>query len=175
MKFYPMWAAEAAVWEFGARKYSRGQWMKLWGDETVNLVKASAMRHLTYMLDGQTHDEESGLDHCGHVLCNMTMLIRYAGHLGGFTFPAPTDSVPVSPPDLDKAERKNSGKPDLSFLTADTLAFDVREDSYSSPSALPIDAAILVLAKVQPGDEPMVIAQAASSVRFYMRQILNGE
>ncbi len=68
---------EAAVWEFGAKKYGRNNWKKLWGDDTINVAMASAMRHMLAILDGQLTDDESKLPHAAHVRCNMAMILEY--------------------------------------------------------------------------------------------------
>lgn len=74
--------AEARVWAFGARKYDRNQWTKLWGDDTVNIVLASLLRHAAAIQDGESHDEESGCQHAAHIRCNAAMLIRYFNQKG---------------------------------------------------------------------------------------------
>lgn len=68
---------ECRVWEAGAKKYSRNNWKKLWGEDTVNVVMASAMRHMCSILDGERDDPETGLPHAAHVRCNMAMLLEY--------------------------------------------------------------------------------------------------
>ena len=53
--------------EYGAAKYSDGNWMKgLKGREILECMQ----RHLAALMDGETHDSESGEPHIGHVLCN---------------------------------------------------------------------------------------------------------
>jgi len=69
--------AEALVWMHGQEKYGRGNWEKLWGEDTVNVVLASAFRHMMAIQKGEMVDPESGLPHAAHVRCNMAMLIRY--------------------------------------------------------------------------------------------------
>lgn len=68
---------ECKVWEFGGQKYYRNNWKKLWGDDTPNVVLASALRHMMAILDGEEIDEESGCYHAAHVRCNMAMLLEY--------------------------------------------------------------------------------------------------
>jgi hypothetical protein len=63
------------VLEFGAEKYSRDNWMK---DMELNIILDSAQRHLAAMMDGEELDQESGLSHAGHVMCNMMF---YTYHL----------------------------------------------------------------------------------------------
>lgn len=68
---------ECRVWAFGAEKYDRDNWKQLWGDQTVNVVMASALRHMMAILDGEENDSETGLPHAAHVRCNMAMLLEY--------------------------------------------------------------------------------------------------
>lgn len=70
-------AEEAKVWMMGEKKYGRNNWEKLWSTDTVNIVLASALRHMTAIQNGESHDPESGLQHAAHVRCNMAMIIRY--------------------------------------------------------------------------------------------------
>ena len=55
------------VLEFGAAKYSAHNWQK--GLNTTEILE-SMQRHLAAVLDGETHDAESGLPHIGHIMCN---------------------------------------------------------------------------------------------------------
>lgn len=68
---------EALVWGFGMTKYGRGNWEKLWGDDTVNVVLASILRHVHAIQEGEVNDPESGLKHAAHIRCNAAMLVRY--------------------------------------------------------------------------------------------------
>jgi hypothetical protein len=69
--------AEARVWMAGAKKYSRGNWEKLWGEDTVNVVLASLLRHVAAIQKGEARDPETGELHAAHIRCNSAMLIRY--------------------------------------------------------------------------------------------------
>lgn len=68
---------EAAVWESGAKKYGKHNWEKLWGEDTPHIVMDSLLRHVASIVNGESHDKESGLQHAAHVRCNAAMLIRY--------------------------------------------------------------------------------------------------
>ena len=69
--------AEARVWMKGEEKYGRDNWTKLWGEDTINLCMACALRHSTAIMDGELIDEESGQPHAAHIKCNMSMIIHY--------------------------------------------------------------------------------------------------
>lgn len=68
---------ECKVWQAGAKKYTRNNWKKLWGDDTVNVAMASLLRHAFKILEGEEKDEESGLYHAAHIRCNAAMLLEY--------------------------------------------------------------------------------------------------
>ena len=56
---------------FGAKKYDDHNWKKgLKYTETME----SLQRHLISFADGIDKDEESGIDHVGHILCNAMFL-----------------------------------------------------------------------------------------------------
>jgi hypothetical protein len=69
--------SECRVWMHGQAKYGRNNWQKLWGEDTVNVVMASLLRHSFAILNGEVIDEESGEYHAGHLRCNAAMLIEY--------------------------------------------------------------------------------------------------
>ena len=74
-------AQEALVWGFGANKYGRANWKKLWGDDTINVAMASLMRHAFAVLNGELEDSESGLPHAAHIRCNAAMILEYQKQL----------------------------------------------------------------------------------------------
>jgi len=55
------------VLEYGAKKYAKGNWKK-----PMNLeeICECLQRHLAAIMDGETHDSETGLLHMGHIQCN---------------------------------------------------------------------------------------------------------
>lgn len=55
------------VLEFGATKYTPGNWKKGLNREEV---LESLQRHLIQLFSGQEVDEESQSHHMGHILCN---------------------------------------------------------------------------------------------------------
>lgn len=55
------------VLEFGAIRYAPNNWMK---QMDRNELIDSLLRHVTALVDGETHDQESKLHHIGHILCN---------------------------------------------------------------------------------------------------------
>ena len=59
------------VLEFGANKYDKDNWKK--GFDKDKLCE-SLLRHVFAILDGEMIDDESGLPHTGHILCNAMFL-----------------------------------------------------------------------------------------------------
>jgi hypothetical protein len=68
------WSAGAAVFEWGAQKYTDWNWAK---GMPWSVPAACAVRHLLAILRGELNDPESGLPHIGHVASNLVMLAHY--------------------------------------------------------------------------------------------------
>lgn len=68
---------EAKVWMAGEAKYGRANWQKLWGDDTVESVMGSLLRHAYAILEGEVLDKETGCQHAAHIRANAAMLIRH--------------------------------------------------------------------------------------------------
>lgn len=64
----------SAVLTMGSKKYSPGNWTKgmLW-----SRCISSLLRHLLKFMAGEDLDEDSGLPHIDHVLCNAMFLSNY--------------------------------------------------------------------------------------------------
>ena len=63
---------EAAVFEFGMKKYSVGNWMTPPYFPREVLIDC-VLRHAFAMAAGEDLDPESGLGHWAHIRCNMSM------------------------------------------------------------------------------------------------------
>lgn len=64
----------AKVLTFGAAKYADHNWAK---GMKWSRVTGSLLRHLFKFISGEDYDEESGLPHIDHVLCNAMFLCNY--------------------------------------------------------------------------------------------------
>ncbi len=63
----------ARVREFGAKKYSRGNWLK--GFKYTRSI-AAALRHIFAFSSGENLDPESGLSHIAHAVCCLEHLLN---------------------------------------------------------------------------------------------------
>lgn len=62
------------VLEFGEKKYAKGNWAK---GMSWSVCYSCTMSHLTKAFAGEENDEESGLTHLAHALCNIIFLLGY--------------------------------------------------------------------------------------------------
>ena len=65
-------ASMAMVLDYGTKKYSRNNWRK--GYEDKFSAADSLYRHLQELISGKILDQESGLPHIGHIMCNIMFL-----------------------------------------------------------------------------------------------------
>jgi nucleoside 2-deoxyribosyltransferase len=69
---------EARVWEYGAEKYDRGNWLK---GQSVMSSTDSLMRHLVKFIAGEDDDDETGIPHVGHIItCAKILANGYLNH-----------------------------------------------------------------------------------------------
>lgn len=59
------------VLEYGANKYSKDNWKK---GLPYTEISESLIRHLISFLNGEDNDDESGISHVGHIMCNAMFL-----------------------------------------------------------------------------------------------------
>lgn len=65
----------ARVFEYGRRKYAAWNWAK---GMAWMVPFGCLLRHLYAWARGEDNDEESGLPHLGHAMCNLVMLTTFA-------------------------------------------------------------------------------------------------
>lgn len=68
------WRECAHVFEYGKRKYAEWNWAR---GMKWSVPLACAGRHALAYLEGEELDQESGLTHRGHFLCNLVMLATF--------------------------------------------------------------------------------------------------
>jgi hypothetical protein len=68
------------VLEFGAQKYDSWNWSK--GLKYMQTI-ASTIRHLLKFMSGEDLDDESGLPHVAHAMCNCAFLLHFVKMGGG--------------------------------------------------------------------------------------------
>lgn len=68
-------ADEARVWAYGKAKYSAWNWAK---GMDWSVPFACMMRHMSAWQAGEEKDQESGLPHLAHAMCNLRMLTLFA-------------------------------------------------------------------------------------------------
>lgn len=66
---------EARVWMYGRDKYAAWNWTK---GMAWSIPLACALRHLSKWQAGEELDDESGLPHLAHAMCNLRMLTLFA-------------------------------------------------------------------------------------------------
>lgn len=68
----------AKVLTYGAVHYKAESWKEL--EDAENRYYAALMRHLSAYRQGQLTDEESGLSHLAHAMCNVVFLLWFEKH-----------------------------------------------------------------------------------------------
>lgn len=66
---------EAAVWTFGAQKYSKWNWCS---GLAYTRILSAMLRHTIALMSGEDIDKESGLHHGAHIRCCAGMLIAFS-------------------------------------------------------------------------------------------------
>lgn len=74
---YRDWEESVRVFEFGARKYATWNWAK---GMAWSIPVGCILRHAKAILGGEEIDQDSGLRHMGHIVCNLHMLAWYQDH-----------------------------------------------------------------------------------------------
>lgn len=61
------------VLTYGANKYDRFNWEKV----ERHRYEAAAMRHISAYMQGEIHDDETGINHTAHAICNLLFLLEF--------------------------------------------------------------------------------------------------
>lgn len=69
------WCEAASVFAYGAIKYARWNWAK---GMPWSVPLACYLRHIL-LADPESADDESGISHRGHAVCNLVMMAHYSG------------------------------------------------------------------------------------------------
>ena len=64
------------VYHFGAKKYAPNSWQNL--PNGYERYKAAMIRHLVAFEEGETNDNESGLNHIAHMAWNAIAMLYFA-------------------------------------------------------------------------------------------------
>lgn len=64
--------------EYGCKKYAKGNWKKV--KNPVEGYYSAAIRHLAKWHGGERNDDESGLSHLAHAMCNIYFLTYFENH-----------------------------------------------------------------------------------------------
>jgi Domain of unknown function (DUF5664) len=85
------WADCAKVFSYGALKYAEWNWVK---GMQWSVPLGCIGRHSLAVLTGERVDQESGLSHIGHIMCNLVMLKAYTtGYPEGDNLPPKNFSI----------------------------------------------------------------------------------
>lgn len=57
---------------YGAEKYDRFNWKYV----DKERYKAAALRHISSYMQGEVHDEETGIHHLAHAMANLTFIME---------------------------------------------------------------------------------------------------
>lgn len=68
------------VIEFGAKKYGRNNWKR--GTSWLR-VSSALLRHIFAFLAGENNDNETGISHLAHAMCNLLFLLYYVNNTVG--------------------------------------------------------------------------------------------
>lgn len=82
----------AQVLTYGLQKYDEDSWRTV--PEARKRYRAAVFRHLSAYMQGETHDQESGLHHLSHALCNIAFLMEFAKEDGEYDVLSPADMLP---------------------------------------------------------------------------------